>query len=158
MVLSYENYRTVHASTVLTLMQRRHTLPGHERLPTEFEWEIAARGKKGRIYPWGNEPSDDTRANFDYRIGHTTSVGSYPKGATPNGIYDMAGNVWEMIDAVWEEYHWGTKKEGRLECFPLCRGGAWITPARNLKSTYRGCVPHHFVTPFIGFRCAKDAH
>ena len=69
--------------------------PG-KRFPTEFEWEIAARGKQARLYPWGDAPPDNQHANFNHRIGHTTPVGTYTKGKTPEGIFDMAGNVWEL--------------------------------------------------------------
>ncbi len=130
-----------------------------KRLPTEFEWEIAARGREGRRYPWGGEPVDDTRANYGYRIGHTVPVGSYPDGATPEGVFDMAGNVNEMIDAKWAEYPWGTvRPDSQKPCVnPLCRGGAWTAPAVNLAATYRDVVKSHFMAPLVGFRCARDA-
>ena len=130
-----------------------------KRLPNEYEWEIAARGKEGRLYPWGNELPDVTRANYDYHVGHTVPVGSYPEGKTPEGVYDMAGNVNEMIDKKWEEYPWGQKRQDADKpCInPLCRGGAWTGHKNMLKATYRDVVKSHYMAPLVGFRCAKDA-
>jgi len=68
------------------------------RLPTEVEWEYAAGGKEGRRYPWGEEEPSSTRANYGNNEGATTPVGRYPEGVTPDGLYDMAGNVWEWME------------------------------------------------------------
>ena len=129
-----------------------------KRLPTEYEWEIAAKGPECRMYPWGDEEVDPTRANYDFHIGHTVPVGSYPDGRTPEGLYDMAGNVNEMIDIAWEEYPWGKQhKFENRRARKIARGGAWTAQPNKLKTTHRDVVKSHDMAPFVGFRCAKDA-
>ena len=102
------------------------------RLPKEPEWEWAA-GSGNRKYPWGDKPEPDkTRANFGEEVGHTTPVGSYPEGATPDGLMDMAGNVWEWMENPDPKYtdaralrggSWGGGADG-LPCSARVGGGA----------------------------------
>ena len=128
-----------------------------KRLPTEYEWEIATRGTESRLFPWGNQAPTPERANFNHHVGHTMPVGSYEKGKTPEGIYDMAGNVWELLSGNWTEYPWGRKIAGMPEGRQLMRGGSWVSPAVNIESTYRSAMKYSGWAAMIGFRCAKDA-
>jgi formylglycine-generating enzyme required for sulfatase activity len=104
------------------------------KLPNEEEWEWAAGGGK-REYPWGNEEPDETRANYDEKVGQTTPVGAYPKGATPEGLIDMAGNVWEWMENLYQE-----DKDWRA-----LRGGSWFYTSGNLP-----CAARYFNLPVSG--------
>ena len=126
-----------------------------KRLPTEFEWEIAACGKEGRTYPWGNEPLDSKRANYHFMVGYPAPVGSYEGGKTPEGVYDLAGNVWEMVDGNWAEYSWDKKAEKPRTSGPLMRGGSWVTSPANMKAAYRDAMKGGTAAMY-GFRCARD--
>jgi formylglycine-generating enzyme required for sulfatase activity len=132
----------------LSLLESKGKYQNIYRLPTEIEWEWAASGMQKRKYPWGNTRPNTKRANYGQNVGATTPVGSYPDGATPEGLYDMAGNVWEWMENWYNE---STKSSRAL------RGGSWNNDTADLRCSSRIYYLPDGGGNLLGFRVVRPS-
>jgi formylglycine-generating enzyme required for sulfatase activity len=169
-VLNYENEKFIHPQQPVVGVtweeSSRYCEWAGLRLPTEAEWEKAARGTDSRIYPWGTAIPNETLLSFNLNSDRPSIVGSFPAGAGPYGTLDLSGNVWEYVSDWYQPDYYSTspyenpqgpRTYDSRHSTPVrvMRGGGFATPDQ-IRSTSRNAITVNRRLTSTGFRCARS--
>ena len=130
------------------------------RLPSEAQWEKAARGQESYIYPWGNTFHKENCNTWEAGAAYTQPVDALPQGASPYGVIDMAGNVWEWCSTILKDYPYsavdGRENLSDREAWRVLRGGSWYDTGWGVRAARRLGSPAAHASQNTGFRIASD--